>query len=178
MDNVEDVARIRNAWPNASHGAILVTSRNDIVTIDPAAGGMEIESFPQGDGASFLMSLIGRQNYSREEKDAAYKLLARLGGLALALATMAAQIKLRCKSIVDFLVMYEKNSSKPHKERRGIEAYYEKSLGTCWQTAFGFLTEDAAAVMGIIALIAPDLIPEALFKEQDISLLPNEVVIL
>lgn len=53
-------ARIRNAWPVASHGAIFVTSCNDIVSIDPAAGGIEIAVFPQDDVAAFLMKLIGR----------------------------------------------------------------------------------------------------------------------
>lgn len=172
MDNVEDVARIRNSWPVASHGAILVTSRDDIVSIDPAAGGMEIEVFAEDDGASFIMALIGRTDYSVLEKDAARQLSARLGGLALALATMAAQIRLRRTSIGDFLIMYEKHSRKLHRERRGIEAYYEKSLVSCWQTAFGFLSEDASALLGIMSLIAPDQIPEALFKQQETSVLP------
>ena len=175
MDNVEDVARIRNAWPVASHGAILVTSRNDIVSIDPAAGGMEIDVFSKDDGASFLMTMIGRGNYSSSEIDAARRLSARLGGLALALATMASQLRLRRKSVGDFLIMYERHSRKLHLERRGFEAYYEKSLVTCWQTAFEFLDESASALLGVIAHVAPDLIPEALFKEQDSSALPSRL---
>lgn len=82
MDNMEDVAPIRNAWPFASYCATMVISRNDIVGIDPAA-------FSKDGGASFLMSIIGRGNYSSLEADAARRLSARLGGLAMALTTMA-----------------------------------------------------------------------------------------
>ena len=131
--------------------------------------------FPQDDGAAFLMKLIGRPNYSFSEKDAAQKLSSRLGGLALALATMASQIRLRRISLTDFLAMYERHSRKLHKDRRGIEAYYEISLASCWQTAFEFLNEDASALLGVIAHIAPDLIPEALFKQQDSLELPSRI---
>ena len=175
MDNVEDIALIRNAWPVASHGAILVTSRNDIVSIDPAAGGMEIEVFKEDDGSSFLMTLIGRESYSADERGAARQLSARLGGLPLALATMASQVRLRRKSVADFLVLYERHPRQLHKERRGIEAFYKLSLVSCWQTAFEFLGDDASVILGIVALVAPDSIPETLFKLQDSSSLPSEL---
>lgn len=55
----------------ASHGAVLGTSRNDIVGIDTAAGGLEIEAFSQNDGAAFFINMIGRADYSASEKDAA-----------------------------------------------------------------------------------------------------------
>ena len=135
MDNVEDLDLIRNAWPVCSHGAILVTSRNDIVSIDPAAGGMEIEVFHGDVGASLLMDLIGRGSYSVSEKEAAGKLSDRLGGLALALAVMASQVRLELKSIAEFLDLYEKHRHRLNKERRGIESSSDRSLTSCWSTA-------------------------------------------
>ena len=163
---------IRKAWPIANHGAILVTSRNDIVSLDPAAGGLEIEVFRKDEGASILTVMIGREKYSDLEKDAARKLSARLGGLALALAVMASQIRLRRKSIAEFLSLYEKHPRQLNKERRGIESYYELSLASCWSTAFESLSEKASALLGIIAYIAPDSIPEVFFKPKDPSALP------
>ena len=176
MDNVEDLDLIRNAWPVCSHGAILVTSRNDIVSIDPAAGGMEIEVFHGEDGASLLMDLVGRGSYSDSEQKAARDLSDRLGGLALALAVMASQVRLKRKSIADFLVLYEKHRNRLNKERRGIESYYDRSLTTCWSTAFESLSEEAAALLAVIVYVAPDSIPEALFKPQDPAVLPNRLV--
>ena len=172
MDNVEMLDVIRKAWPIANHGAILVTSRNDIVSLDPAAGGLEIEVFQGDEGASLLTVMIGRENYSDAEKNAARKLSTRLGGLALALAVMASQIRLRRKSIAEFLSLYERHPRQLNKERRGIESYYELSLASCWSTAFESLSEQASALLGIIAYIAPDSIPEVFFKPEDSSALP------
>lgn len=69
-------------------------------------------------------------------------------------------------SLTNFLAMYERHSTKLHNERRGIKIYHEKSLGSYWHTAFKFLNRDASTLLGIIAFIAPDLIPDALFKQQ------------
>ena len=175
MDNVEDLDLVRKIWPVSNHGAILVTSRNHIVSIDPAAAGMEIETFHGEEGAAILMSLVGRSTYDEKEKTAAHKLAAKLGGLALALAVMASQIRLRRKTMVDFLTLYEKHAVQLHKERRGIESYYEHSLADCWSTAFGSLSDHARSLLGVIAYVAPDSIPEKLFKPDKTDLLPPEL---
>lgn len=168
MDNVEDLQIIRNAWPVASTGAVLVTSRNSIVSIDPAAAGLEIRVFREDSGAKLLAKLIGRTTYSEEEELSARQLSARLGGLPLALAIMANQIRLRGRSITEFLQLYEKHSRQLNKVKRGIEAYYNFSLESCWQTAFDFITPDARKLMEVISHVAPDHIPEALFIQANL----------
>ena len=94
MDNVEDLELIRNAWPIASYGEVLVTSRNNVVRIDPAPGGMEIEMFDEHEGCSLILGLVGRETYTTIEQEAARSFSIRLGGLALALAVMSSQIRL------------------------------------------------------------------------------------
>ena len=175
MDNVEDPELLRTAWPVAAHGKVLVTSRNDVVSFDPAAGGLEIEVFDEHDGCKFVLSLVGRKNYSNEEQEAARNLSIRLGGLALAIAVMAAQIRLRSKSIADFLGLYRKHPQRLNRERRGVESRYNFSLQTCWQTAFESLSEEASTLLGIIAHIGPDAIPEALFHPNQSARLPQDL---
>ena len=164
MDNVEDIDLIKHAWPIASHGAVLVTARDSIVSVGPAAGGLEIEVFNEASGAELMLKMIGRSNYSEDERHAAQLLCTRLGGLPLALETIAAQIRLRQRSIADFLTMYEKHSARLNQQRRGIDRFYKFSLRTCWQTAFDSLSPNASHLLAVIAFIAPDSIPEAMFK--------------
>lgn len=65
--------------------------------------------------------MIGRSSYSDQEREVAQQLSESLGGLVLALGIMASQIRLRAKSIVDFLSLCLKYPRNLNKERRGIE---------------------------------------------------------
>lgn len=176
FDNVEDLDVFRNAWPVADSGKVLVTSRNDIVSIDPASGGMEIEVFDQNKGSEMVLYFVGRTTYSLEEAEAARELANRLGGLALALVVMSSQIRLRKTSITTFLQLYEKHSQKLNKEIRGVESYYQRSLATCWQTAFDYLSPNASRLLGIIAHLGPDAIPEDMFYPLERGKVPQGMV--
>jgi hypothetical protein len=168
MDNVEDLNLARNAWPSTPHGKVLITSRGvDVATIDPGMRVLEVEPLDD-DGPSLLLGLIGRDNYSEAEKEAAIELSTRLGGLPLFLTIMASQIRLRDASIAEFLSGYEKNAMPISNDLQDIESYQ-----VYWQIAFESLAPEAAAILEIIAHIAPDGIPEALFKPLDPSVLPQ-----
>lgn len=168
MDNVEDLNLARNAWPSTPHGKVLITARGvDVATIDPEMKVLEVEPL-EDDGPSLLLRLIGRDSYSEPEKDAALELSTRLGGLPLFLTIMASQIRLRGISIAEFLPAYEQNAMPISEDLQDIETYH-----IYWQTAFESLSSEASAILEIIAHIAPDAIPEALFKPLDPSMLPE-----
>ncbi|KAJ5701177.1 Tetratricopeptide-like helical [Penicillium malachiteum] len=172
-DNVEDLDLFRNAWPAADSGKVLVTSRNDIVSIDPAAGGMEIEVFDNSSGRDLILQHVARKSYEESEIQAASQLATRLGGLALALVIMSSQIRLRRLSITAFVQLYEKHSNKLNQELRGVESYYSMSLATCWQTTFEYLSPAARRMLGIVAHVGPDALPEELFHPDESSRLPE-----
>ncbi|KXG48434.1 Tetratricopeptide-like helical [Penicillium griseofulvum] len=173
FDNVEDLDLFRNAWPAADSGKALVTSRKDIVSIDPAAGGMEIEVFDNSSGRDLILQHVARNTYDESEIQAASQLATRLGGLALALVIMSSQIRLRKSSITAFVQLYEKYSNKLNKEVQGVKSYYNLSLATCWKTTFDYLTPPASRLLGIIAHLGPDALPEELFHPADSSRLPE-----
>ncbi|KAJ4253831.1 hypothetical protein NW762_010226 [Fusarium torreyae] len=173
FDNVEDLEIFRNAWPVADSGKVLVTSRNDIVSIDPAAGGMEIKAFDRKMGCEMILRHVNRSNYSESEAEAARMLTDRLGGLALALVIMASQIRLRKCSISAFAQLYARHATKLNQQTGGIESYYKLSLATCWQTTFDYLTPNASALLGVISQFGPDALPEELFHPSDESKLPQ-----
>jgi NB-ARC domain. len=151
MDNLEETEIVNNSSPNAMHGRVLVTLRNERLVIDLVDTTMDLDFFNQKDGARFLFHHIGRSSYTLEEQQAAEELSERLGGLALALKVMGTQIKLRKKTIADFAKFYERYSLRLHGETPGVEHFYRRSLATCWQTAFKGLTVDASHLLGIIA---------------------------
>ena len=57
-----------------------------------------------------------------------------------------------------------------------IESDYKLSLATSWSTAFESLSEEPAGILGVIAHIATDLIPNALFKPQSLVPLPDKLL--
>lgn len=175
FDNAEDFDLLRKAWPVADSGKVLVTSRNDIVCIDPSSGGMEIEVFDEDSGSDLILQHVSRPSYSNAEVLAARQLAKRLGGLALALVVMSSQIRLRKMTISAFVQLYEKHATKLNSEVRGIESYYKLSLATCWKTAFDYLSPNAKRLLGIIAHLGPDALPEDLFHPSDNSKFPQGI---
>lgn len=173
FDKVEDVDLVRNSWPVADSGKVLVTSRNDIVSIDPSSNGMEIEVFDEASGTDLILQHVARPSYNEAEIQAARQLAKRLGGLALALVVMSSQIRSRKMTISAFVQLYEKHAAKLNNEKLGIESYYNLSLTTCWKTAFDYLNPSARRLLGIIAHLGPDALPEDLFHPSDDSKLPE-----
>jgi hypothetical protein len=119
-----------------------------------------------------ILLTVGRKNYSETETDAARRLAQRLGGLPLALVVMSSQIRTRKMSIASFAQLYEKNAARLNKETRGIESFYKHSLSTCWQTTFDFLKPEARRLLGLMAHLGPDAIPEDLFRPSGLETLP------
>jgi hypothetical protein len=91
-----------------------------------------------------------------------------LGGLALALDLMSKQMKVQNKSLSQFLVYYEENRKKLHERRQsGInDSYYDKGLDTVWRASFDSLTDKAKNMMCLLCFVAPDAIPQTLFKKS------------
>lgn len=103
-----------NCWPAARHGSVLVTSRTDLVSFDPASAGRQILlSFPQED-SEFLLKMLARGEYTEAEESSAQSLSDNLDGLPLALHLMGVQIRKRGKRIEQFLSYYQQNSRRLH----------------------------------------------------------------
>lgn len=166
LDNIEDVETLNSCWPVASHGSILVTSRRSIGNLELISTGTPLTEFSAEQGASILQQIVNRSTYSNAEKAAAEDLSRELGGLPLALVTMAAQVKRRRKSFKEFLELYQNHAIHLHETNAGVTTYYKGSLRTCWHAAFESLNANANAfsILAILSFLAPNNIPERLFK--------------
>lgn len=163
---------IRDIWPKASHGAVLVTSRNPSVSVDPASGGLEIKAFRDQQGSEIILRILGRAPYSTQEQEAAQQLSARLGGLALTLVVMAFQIRLRGMTIAQFLEFYKRYSEHLHKVQPGLETGSKHPVERSWDSIFDYLrgsSPDAAKRLGVMA---PDRIPKSSFTQDR---MPNDL---
>jgi hypothetical protein len=177
FDNVEDVDLIRHCWAASPLGSVLITSRKEVVSVDPASGGLEVPVFTAFEGAGFLYSILKRKTYSDTERDSCTKLAARLDGLPLALMLMGVQIRTKHTKIERFLNDYEDDFERYHKTPAlGIHnMYYRHSLETAYVTSFKSLSQQSLAIFGIICLVAPDRIPEDLFQPSDPSWLMSDL---
>ena len=168
-DNVESHHILNDCWPNASHGAILVTTRNHTVASLPIDRGLEIKEFSVEDGAAFLLYLLPPRQFSKLEKEAASELAALLHGYALAISQMAAYIAARSILIKDFLALYKKYPQRLHREKKPGWKYlgYKHAVDTVWDISFEALNQTSMFCITIMSFLSADAIPDSLFKVDE-----------
>lgn len=159
-------------WPDAPRGQALITTRNRNFAYDPADGGLEIAAWDAETGAQFLLHLLSADlgdQLSSEEVTSAHKLSTTLSGHALAISNMAGLIYRRSWSISEFLEMYERMPQKVH----GVSG--NSSINALWDMSFKTLSEQSRTILGVMAFLAPDSIPQALFEVDDSDDLPHSL---
>ncbi|KAI9772628.1 MAG: hypothetical protein M1840_000222 [Geoglossum simile] len=169
FDNVESPEHLRTFWPANKNGAILITSRYNILAFNPASGGSEIPVMNEEEGSELLTKLLARKDYTDAEIGSAKELSQSLGGLPLALNLMGGQIHRRGKRIEQFLDQYRKYSSQLHKASNStsLDIYYHYKLDTVWLASFEPLEPESRTLLSILSFLAPDEVPLQLFLPED-----------
>ncbi|KAM5367170.1 hypothetical protein ACJZ2D_010160 [Fusarium nematophilum] len=170
LDNVGDYSRARGISPTApSSGQVLITCRNDILS---ATGVISIKPFDRDQGCQFILRHVGQLPYSHEEVQAARQLADRLYGLPFALVSMAAHIRQRKLSISSFLKFYEGYPDELNHRAPDIIPYQD-TLSTVWRATFEQLSRDTRTLLGVTAYLAPDCVPQDLFRLSGYPSLPE-----
>lgn len=127
FDNVDNPKILKNYWPNRQNRSILITCRSSTTASDPATNMMHLEPFDDEQGARLLLLVAGRKTYSETEEAASKELSKQVGGLALAIVTLAHQIKVKWTKVQRFLFSYTSDYREilEDSERSGI--YYQNS---------------------------------------------------
>ncbi|KAF1954827.1 hypothetical protein CC80DRAFT_416915 [Byssothecium circinans] len=179
LQKAQDPNLVRRCWPASQYGSVLITSRNEVVSIDPAEDGLSVPVFSPLEGSQYLYSILKRKAYSDVEKESCEKLAARLDGLPLALTLMGTQIRTKHRKIQRFLDDYNKDYERHHKTPEGgtQNIFYRHSLETAYRTSFDGLNDKphAAAILAVFSFLAPDSIPEELFEVTDASCLTSDL---
>lgn len=166
FDNVDNSKILRNYWPNSQNGSIVITCRSNTTASDPATNMIHLEPFDDEQGARLLLLLAGRKTYSETEEAASKELSKQVGGLALAIVTLAHQIKVKQTKVQRFLSSYTSDYREilEDSERSGI--YYQNSAPFTFQLSFRSLQDNTKSLLAIFSLLAPNNIPDAMFAAE------------
>jgi tetratricopeptide (TPR) repeat protein len=181
FDNAEEPEILKPYWPTFS-GSVLTTSRNAVfVERKAVATGMELCTLSGDDGAQFLFRQLGEvrrdETHSPADQDVppdgeldkAREISVKLGGHPLAMSHMACFIQESDNSLEDFLEIYNQHKSTIllHYTTGGAAFDYQFSYATCWALSFSKLRDQPASrLLGILALLDPDVIPEDLLRRH------------
>ncbi|KAI1114464.1 P-loop containing nucleoside triphosphate hydrolase protein [Nemania sp. NC0429] len=172
FDNVESADLLMNYWPRASRGQVVITTRNHNFAFYPASGGLEITEWHTEAGSQFLLHLLSTdiaKQLTEEEIHSAYDLSQNLSGHALGLSLMAGLIHRRSWSIKEFVAIYVKQPQKVHG------SFGNNSINAVWGMSFKSLSERAAAILGVMAFLSPDSIPQSLFEPKRSNPFPKSL---
>lgn len=168
FDNADDLNALRDFWPEAECGSILVTSRDPLAktrTHVPITEGLDLEPFSAVEAGLLLRKLTG---YSRGTDIRPSETVAdKMSGLPLALTQIAGTIVRRELSFEEFLSLYEQETLRLDIHRANVLSN-AKTLYTIWN--FDDLSPGALSLLNIVAFFDPDQISEdVLAKMSDVD---------
>ncbi|EPS36398.1 hypothetical protein H072_10098 [Dactylellina haptotyla CBS 200.50] len=177
FDNVDKFLTLEQFFPHAQQGSILVTTRDAHAAGTFAGMCKEVAIFEPSEAGQFLLSLIedpkSPKSLAPEDiKDAEHIAAVQMGGLPLGIELMAGSLKGSEKDIGDFRKLYENEArnfrNRFHEEPASIgPTFYEKLLIDTWK--WESFSPEASKLLDIFAFLAPNDIPESLFKTRSID---------
>jgi hypothetical protein len=175
-DNAEEEQLLRGYWPTGATGSILLTSRHWAnIQHDEYRNGQTVPLFNPQERWDLLMKLLGLQwqNEFLEgptgdlEREAGTRLMVHLGGLTLAIVQAASLIKetrvTGDQSIRTLLKVFEDSRAKLPPRQIGHRDNLIHALDTVWSIALNAISRNARSLLSVLALLAPDAMPLALF---------------
>jgi tetratricopeptide (TPR) repeat protein len=168
LDNVNtgDAARaVRELLPLLQGGKVLVTS--DLAAWPAGFGKREVERISREEAARFLLERTqGNREKAAGDPADAVRLAAFLDGLPLALEQAAAYIAFHHLSLAEYLDAWERTREEVNwYDERVMD--YPRSLAATWQQTVERLGLAPAALLRLMAYLAPDPIPNALFESGE-----------
>lgn len=161
LDNVdipEAAAAVLEILPSLSEGRVLITSR--LTAWPPSVRKQPLDTLSPGEAVRFLLQRTqeGRTRAADDDRQAA-ALAEALDGLPLALEQAAAFILRRRMRFADYLRAWEQERSEVLKWHDPQVMEYPASVAVTWQQTFQQLSPMAAALLRLMAFLAPDPIP-------------------
>ncbi|KAJ8065271.1 hypothetical protein OCU04_005970 [Sclerotinia nivalis] len=164
FDNADDIEVLKNVWPGAASGSILITTRDPGAALHSASHGLRISSLDPEQSIVAFAKILGQK--FRDEKDLAMasEITQVLGGLPLALNKMGRYIKQRRLSLEDFLKEYKKHQKRIRGQKMGAFDYTE-TIATIWSLSLERLPDNSTTLLRLISFFDPDEISEPMLVE-------------
>ena len=122
-----------------------------------------MESFSRENAAALLFKYIQAEPADEKEEEIARELSDTVDGLPLAIATIGGYINRSGSNLVDFIGKLKTSSDAWTASAAGPVNQYEKNLETVFDIAITEFSGNARRMIGILAFLHPDHIPEELF---------------
>ncbi|KAL7919048.1 P-loop containing nucleoside triphosphate hydrolase protein [Trichoderma austrokoningii] len=157
FDNADDLAALKTAWPTATRGSILVTTRDLTIATSLVTTYASVDTLDDGDGSRLLLKAVDldKNALTDQQQTAALAIAKAFDGLPLALTQIGGFIKQRKLALSEFLPLYERNSPKINA-RKAPGSDYEHTLSSVWNVSFERLTEDSTHLLHLLSLFHPD----------------------
>ncbi len=166
FDNAEDINDLNPYLPleTVVHGSILITTQRstyflamkDFCTVP-------VKSLGQDDAAALLLKYIQAEPADEMEEEIARDLSDTVDGLPLVIATIGGCISQLGSNLRDFIGKLKTSSDAWTASAVGPVDQYEKNLETVFKIAITVLSDNARTMIGILAFLNPDHIPEEIF---------------
>ena len=163
FDNAPDRASVAPFVPPTGPGRVLITSRYQIW---PPGQALDVHVLDQEVASEFLVNRTGDQ-----DRQAAWELADKLGGLPLALEQAGAYIQATDATLASYLASFRQR--RPEMLVRGEATGYDRTVATTWSLAFRQLCHSALGAAGLLRLLAccaPEAIPLRLLLQPRANL--------
>ncbi|KAL6713619.1 hypothetical protein ACLMJK_009084 [Lecanora helva] len=155
FDDADDKAILKSFWPTATHGAIIVTSRDPLVQDSGLVSQrIDITNFDVNDGAAFLLSFLDRPvSAEADDRTAANIIADRYAGWPLGLRNTASFIKDKRLTPARF-VKLQNQQSEDNMLLHGCS-----TVADLCQMALSDVPDDARELLDFLAFLVPCQIP-------------------
>ncbi|TAQ85801.1 hypothetical protein B7494_g5858 [Chlorociboria aeruginascens] len=163
FDNADNISLVQDCFPRANHGAIILTTRDSVMSAEVATSGQAVLEFSIEEGRDFLNYSLPSQ-VTANAQDIAWNISATFHGFALALGQIAGYIRTSGCSLQDFVRMYENRKNTTALTALPVKDYHS-NLATVWDLSLSTLSSEAKTILEILTFVDPDSVPNALFQE-------------
>jgi tetratricopeptide (TPR) repeat protein/DNA-binding XRE family transcriptional regulator len=180
LDNVETLEGFELLLPSRHQGTILFTTRLQVT--EPFAPSIRLTSMNEGEGMALLLRRAkrleqtdGLDQASSEDKTLARAIVREVDGLPLALDQAGAYILHTQCGLSGYLQLYHEQRHQLLSWRGQFFSTHPASVKTTFQLVFKqieHINQSAAQVLQFCAFLAPEAIPEELFRDGGTHLNP------
>lgn len=170
FDNADDHDAVADLVPTGGSGQLLITSRFPAWS---GASPLTLGVFAEEEATDYLLA---RTERGPEQREVARRLAHDLGGLALALAQASDYMRQTGRGSEE----YRRGLAGDPEvlDAAGLETPQDRTIARVWRKSFqavGERSADAARLMQIISLLAPDRIPLWLLEAGDAGWTPSRI---
>ncbi|UKZ88688.1 uncharacterized protein TrAFT101_004431 [Trichoderma asperellum] len=166
FDNADNIDLMRDYWPMASQGSVLVTSRDPLAMTELATRGINLSPMSPQECILLLQKQVGESPNPKSDQ-AAFQLARTLGNVPLAITQIATRIRRNHMTIDEYvsrqpdgslLEELSKVSELPLKEQ------YKFTMATVWK--FESLTSQAQSLVYAMVFMDPDGVAEFIMEQS------------